>query len=42
MLPIAKPWRAAQHHLVDPTSRKLVEQLLAALVVWTKRLGKGG
>lgn len=28
--------------LVDPTSRKLVEQLLAELVTWTRRLGKGG
>jgi chromate reductase len=34
--------RFGEHgHLVDPTSRKLVEQLLAELVVWTRRLGKG-
>jgi chromate reductase, NAD(P)H dehydrogenase (quinone) len=32
----------ADGRLVDPTSRKLVEQLLAELVVWTRRLGKEG
>jgi chromate reductase len=32
----------ANGHLVDPTSRKLVEQLLGELVTWTRRLGKGG
>jgi chromate reductase len=30
----------ASARLVDPTSRKLVEQLLGELVVWTRRLGK--
>jgi hypothetical protein len=27
--------------LVDEKSRKLIGQLLAALVAWTRRLGKG-
>ena len=31
----------ANGRLVDPTSRKLVEQLLAELVAWTKRIGTG-
>jgi chromate reductase len=32
----------AEGRLIDPTSRKLVEQLLAELVVWTRRLGREG
>jgi chromate reductase len=32
----------ANARLVDPTSRKLVEQLIKNLVAWTRRLGKGG
>jgi chromate reductase len=31
----------ADARLVDPKSRKLVEQLLEELVVWSRRLGKG-
>jgi chromate reductase len=31
----------ADGRLVDPTSRKLVQQLLEELIVWSRRLGKG-
>jgi hypothetical protein len=31
----------ANGRLTDPMSRKRVEQLLAELLVWTRRLGKG-
>jgi chromate reductase len=31
-----------QGRLVDETSRKLVGDLLQALVAWTRRLGKSG
>src|SRR5262245_15309565 len=32
----------ANARLVDPTSRKLIEQLLEELAAWTRRLGKSG
>jgi chromate reductase, NAD(P)H dehydrogenase (quinone) len=41
MIPNAAQRFDANARLVDPTSRKLVEQLLEGLVVWTRRLGKG-